>query len=92
MEAITVDSDFSQLPRVSPPTFIQNVAANILAPFAALQQGLSTTFTPFERNCIKRPAPPPDKANRITRISKDIPLKEFKNRCYDVKCTLNEAS
>ena len=70
---------------------MQNVAANLLAPFAALQQCLSTTFTPFESNCIKRPAPPADKVNRITRISNDIPLREFKKRCKETSCTLNEA-
>lgn len=38
LTAISDQRDFKSLPRVSPPTFMQRVVAELISPFAAVQQ------------------------------------------------------
>ena len=53
LQAMTVEKDFRQLPRVSPPSIWANILSFILTPYATLRVALHLITLPYERNCIK---------------------------------------
>jgi hypothetical protein len=48
MQTLDKDSDFSKLPRVTPPTWWQNILMNIMSPFAVLREVVKVVGLPIQ--------------------------------------------
>lgn len=89
LQAMTVEKDFSILPRVASPNLTTRIISEIMKPFATIKAAINLISQPKETNCIR--GIPTDSNFRKAFVSECFDSRAIGKKCKEYKCSFNDA-
>lgn len=89
LQAMTVEKDFSLLPRVGPPDLRTRIIAQIFKPFATVKAAVGLLSQPTESNCVKGVFAKSSFRKAFT--SESFNSRAIIKKCKENKCSFNDA-